>query len=953
MRLAECASPGAPVRGFLVVSVLCGVMWASGAALAYDYPIPIHRGNGLANVFARLNSGQSVTIAYIGGSVTEMPGWRSNVTAWFNSKYPGKITEINAGWSGTGSLIGAMRLARDVLAHDPDLIFIEFAINDLPEDPIDFVRRNCEGMVRQAWQQDPYIDICFIETISFYIESPYLSGYYPTTVQGHYDVCDFYGISSVNVGWALYEVVLGGTPWTSLTINGDRVHPNEAGSLLYSNAVTSYLEAERTRGGTWQAHTVGAALTTLPVTSSTITNWVTVSPLPSGWSAHYNEFGLANFVQSNTPGSQISIPFIGPSAAVKCLVSGDSGDVQYSVDGSAFAPANITVNGYTYLWAFPVAKNLANSSHTLTVRVTSGTARLINVEAAVSSVTPIMNNNTPTGTKLGVAAWQTDSDYSVDFNGAKALDGLTSTKWASTGTVPPHWLTVDLGTNQTVNGYILRNASTGGEPTYMNTKYFSFQTGTSMTGPWTDDAVVDNSAQAGVVARSYITPKSVRYVRLHITNCGIDNYTRIPEFEVWGAATAPLIVRSPSSLTPVCEQGSNASSQTFTVANGGGGTLSYTISDNVSWLSCSPTSGTSTGEQDTITVTYSTSGLSAGTYNGTITITDPSATNNPQAISVSLTVSAGGMNDSVPTGVNVAPQSAQVSTDSNYSSSYTGAKAIDGVVSAASKWCSNGNAPPHWLALDLGSNKTVNGFVVRMAGAAGEYSSYNFESFKLQSGSSISGPWTDECSVSNPSQVSVIARSYLTPKVLRYVRIYVTDCGIDNYARLPEFEVYAPGSGTVAEDFSSMPSWTSSFDASWGSAATWSIVSGGQSGNALQASRGSQGSSAKVKVYGLNMNTNYTISVWIKCPSYTANSYWAECAYKLGSYTAEDFDQNGGTWAMVKKFAGDGANGNGNTWTQYSATFNSGSNTQISVGFKLGSSGGAGPTVLWDTLRVQ
>ena len=45
-------------------------------------------------------------------------------------------------------------------------------------------------------------------------------------------------------------------------------------------------------------------------------------------------------------------------------------------------------------------------------------------------------------------------------------------------------------------------------------------------------------------------------------------------------------------------------------------------------------------------------------------------------------------------------------------------------------------------------------------------------------------------------------------------------------------------------------------------------------------------------------------------------------------------------------------NGNGNTWTQYLQTFNSGAATQISVGFKLGSSVSA-PAVAWDTLRIE
>jgi hypothetical protein len=148
-----------------------------------------------------------------------------------------------------------------------------------------------------------------------------------------------------------------------------------------------------------------------------------------------------------------------------------------------------------------------------------------------------------------------------------------------------------------------------------------------------------------------------------------------------------------------------------------------------------------------------------------------------------------------------------------------------------------------------------------------------------------------------------------------------------------------------------MPSWSSSYDAGWGSAASWAIVGGGQSGNALQASRSSQGSSAKVKVYNITASTNYTISVYIKCPSF-GGSYWAECAYRLGNHTASDFDTNGSAWTMIKKFDS-GTNGNGNTWVQYWLNFNSGSDTQISVGHKLGSSGGGGPTVLWDTLRVE
>jgi probable HAF family extracellular repeat protein len=105
-------------------------------------------------------------------------------------------------------------------------------------------------------------------------------------------------------------------------------------------------------------------------------------------------------------------------------------------------------------------------------------------------------------------------------------------------------------------------------------------------------------------------------------------------------ATAPAISLTVTSLATSCTQGSNASNQSFQILNSGGGTLNYSISVDASWLSCNPTSETSTGEQDTITVSYTTSGLAAGAYSATITIEAAGASNTPQTIPVSLTVNA-------------------------------------------------------------------------------------------------------------------------------------------------------------------------------------------------------------------------------------------------------------------------------------------------------------------------
>jgi len=162
------------------------------------------------------------------------------------------------------------------------------------------------------------------------------------------------------------------------------------------------------------------------------------------------------------------------------------------------------------------------------------------------------------------------------------------------------------------------------------------------------------------------------------------------------------------------------------------------------------------------------------------------------------------MNCGTPGGTNLARYAGQVAVDSYNLSSQTGDKAIDGIVAAESKWCSAGTGGPHWLKLDLGAEATINGFIVRHAGAAGEPTIYNTQQFRIQSATSFNpASWTDECVVNNAAQANVTTRSYLTPKTLRYVRLYITDAGIDNYARIPEFEVW--GTVPIVAAFSASP----------------------------------------------------------------------------------------------------------------------------------------------------
>ncbi len=103
-------------------------------------------------------------------------------------------------------------------------------------------------------------------------------------------------------------------------------------------------------------------------------------------------------------------------------------------------------------------------------------------------------------------------------------------------------------------------------------------------------------------------------------------------------APDPEIGLTASVFEPSCDIGMNPASQAFTVYNRGAGTLSYTITENISWLSLDVISGTATTEADLITLRYNTAHLADGTYEGTLTVTNEDSPNTSQTIHVVLTV---------------------------------------------------------------------------------------------------------------------------------------------------------------------------------------------------------------------------------------------------------------------------------------------------------------------------
>ena len=117
--------------------------------------------SGIGSTVAKLEAGKDVTVAYFGGSITAANGWRPKTTAWLQAQYPSaKIHEVHAAIGGTGSDLGVYRCYHDVIAHHPDLVFVEFSVNDGGAAP-EKIWMQMEGIVRQIWKANPETDIVF------------------------------------------------------------------------------------------------------------------------------------------------------------------------------------------------------------------------------------------------------------------------------------------------------------------------------------------------------------------------------------------------------------------------------------------------------------------------------------------------------------------------------------------------------------------------------------------------------------------------------------------------------------------------------------------------------------------------------------------------------------------------------------------------------------------------
>ena len=212
--------------------------------------------NRLRRVLCKAARGEAITVAGIGGSITEgahakcwgdignnakeyteeLGGercWFQRTVDWFKEQFPDtQVNSINAGIGATSSFLGTFRLEQMVLSHKPDLITVEFSVNDptaIPNLLKDEILEAYESIVRRCLEAG----IAVMQVFLVQQQGNSMQDY-------HMEIANHYNVPAISYHNAVYPDGKPICDWVRLS--PDDIHPNNAGQALLGTCVTNYLD---------------------------------------------------------------------------------------------------------------------------------------------------------------------------------------------------------------------------------------------------------------------------------------------------------------------------------------------------------------------------------------------------------------------------------------------------------------------------------------------------------------------------------------------------------------------------------------------------------------------------------------------------------------------------------------------------------------------------------------
>lgn len=317
------------------------------AVASLSTPVPAQDaevGGDILPVFQRAAAGAPLRVVLVGGSITQ-DGANLWVEDWLDKTFPDSAVVVhNQGMSATGSSLAVYRVGRDIIPAQPDLVFLEFAVNDggMPDDrTILFL----ESIVVRLKSLPSPPAIVFLEAASRRGSKRYR----------HQKVAAHYGLLDIDLQTALEaRIAETGLDWGAFL--SDDVHPNhEKGHAAYAAAIAAALAPYAARAAASPDPLARAPAAKLPPPLSTEPLWLdaTISALPAGQGWHHvpslGRWWDRFFLGTIAPDSGIElyhIPFVGTDVGI-----------MYPMDEKEFGTFYVSVDG-----GFPDEVS-ANSRH--------------------------------------------------------------------------------------------------------------------------------------------------------------------------------------------------------------------------------------------------------------------------------------------------------------------------------------------------------------------------------------------------------------------------------------------------------------------------------------------------------------------------------------------------------------------------------------------------------------
>lgn len=353
----------------LLPATLCGVEVLTEAAISQRGIVSRVDDTRLRTVMEKARKGGDITIAAIGGSITagglqtKDPKNRfvARVADWFTLTFPeAKVNFVNAGIGGTNSIYGSMRVQKDVLAKNPDLVIVEYAVND--NHPVPLLWASYEGVLRQILrepQKPAVIQLFFMQRKGENAQAN------QQMLGRHYKLPM---VSFRDAWWP--EIFSGRTQWEEMY--ADVVHPNDTGHIRASELLITLLNEVNDRSQTGGSVPTSTSELPAPMISDAFANChysqhADLKPTQnSGWSQSPDG---KNWLSPSTTDAEIEFEFSGTILFVGYDIDKDAeAFATFSVDGGA--PQFLKSNGNRV----PLAEDLAPGKHRVRITFSGGKA---------------------------------------------------------------------------------------------------------------------------------------------------------------------------------------------------------------------------------------------------------------------------------------------------------------------------------------------------------------------------------------------------------------------------------------------------------------------------------------------------------------------------------------------------------------------------------------------------